>query len=70
MPNPADEKIAAATALLAIAEKELGLALAQLDVQDRADKRMVNLVVQAALQKLEVARANLEEARALTRAAE
>lgn len=63
MPSQAEEKIAAATALLAIAEKELALALEQLQVHDRADKKMVNLVVQAALDKLTVARANLEEAR-------
>lgn len=51
--------------LLTIAESELSLALAQLEELERADKRMVNLVVQAALQKLVVARANLDEARAL-----
>lgn len=65
MPTSAAEKIAAATSLLAIAEAELSLALSQLDAQERADKRMVSLVVQAALQKLVVARANLDEARAL-----
>lgn len=67
MPSSVDEKIAAATSLLAIAESELSLALAQLETLERADKRMVNLVVQAALQKLVVARANLDEARALAR---
>lgn len=65
MTSSAEEKIAAATSLLAIAESELSLALAQLEELERADKRMVNLVVQAALQKLVVARANLDEARTL-----
>lgn len=57
-----EDKVASAAALLAIAEKELTLALDQLQVLDRADKKMINLVVQAALDKLPAARANLEAA--------
>ncbi|MEW5741427.1 MAG: hypothetical protein AB1938_21075 [Myxococcota bacterium] len=62
MAQPAEERVAAAAALLAIAEKELALALDQLETFDRADKKMISLVVQAALDKLSVARSNLEEA--------
>lgn len=56
-----EEKISAATALLAIAEQELQLALNQLQVIDRADKQMVSLVVQAAFDKMVAARRSLED---------
>jgi hypothetical protein len=62
MSESSEDKVASAAALLAIAQKELTLALDQLQVLDRADKKMINLVVQAALDKLSAARANLEAA--------
>lgn len=65
MSQEADEKIASAVALLSIAEKELHLAIEQLQVFERADKRMVTLVVQGAFEKLTVARLALDEARAM-----
>ena len=65
MPDDADEKIASAVALLAIAEQELHLAIAQLQVFERADKQMVTLVVQGAFDKLTVARRALDDARTL-----
>lgn len=65
MPDDADEKIASAVALLSIAEKELFLAIEQLQVFERADKQMVTLVVQAAFDKLSVARRTLDQARGL-----
>ena len=68
MSEDADEKIASAVALLAIAEKELHLAIDQLQVFERADKQMVTLVVQAAFDKLTVARRALDEARTLKQA--
>lgn len=58
-----EDQVAAAAELLAIAEKELSLALNQLQVLERADKKMINLVVQAAMDKLSAARRTLEEAR-------
>ena len=65
MPDDADEKIASALALLSIAEKELHLAVEQLQVFERADKQMVTLVVQGAFEKLNVAKRALTEAREL-----
>lgn len=65
MSHDADEKIASAVALLSIAEKELHLAIEQLQVFERADKQMVTLVVQGAFDKLNVARRTLDEAREL-----
>jgi hypothetical protein len=65
MPDDADEKIASAVALLAIAEQELHLAIEQLQIFERADKQMVTLVVQGAFDKLNVARRALDEAREL-----
>ena len=65
MSHDAEEKIASAVALLAIAEKELHLAIEQLQIFERADKQMVTLVVQGAFDKLNVARRALDEAREL-----
>jgi hypothetical protein len=65
MPADADEKIASAVALLSIAERELHLAMEQLQVFERADKQMVTLVVQGAFEKLNVARRALDEAQQL-----
>lgn len=67
MSADANQKIATAAALLAIAEKELHLALEQLHVFERADKQMVSLVVQAAFDKLAAARRSLDEAQALNK---
>lgn len=67
MSADANQKIATAAALLAIAEKELHLALEQLQVFERADKQMVSLVVQAAFDKLAAARRALVEAQALSK---
>lgn len=58
------DRIAAAAALLAIAEQELQLALSQLRIEDRGDKQMVSLVVEAAFAKLNAARKALELERA------
>lgn len=69
MPADADEKIASAVALLSIAEKELHLAMEQLQVFERADKQMVTLVVQGAFEKLNVARRALDEAQQLKKKA-
>lgn len=57
----ADEKLAAARALLAAAEKELAGALAQLEVLARADKTMVDVAVRAALDTVTQARKNLDD---------
>lgn len=56
------DRIDAAAALLTIAEQELQLALSQLKIDDRGDKQMVSLVVEAAFAKLNAARKALEEA--------
>jgi|APLak6261679142_1056127.scaffolds.fasta_scaffold00028_76 hypothetical protein len=69
MPADADEKIASAVALLSIAERELHLAMEQLQVFERADKQMVTLVVQGAFEKLNVARRALDEAQQLKKKA-
>ena len=61
--NTPEEKLAVAVALLAIAEKELQLAIEQLQGGDRGDKQMVSLVVQAAFDKLAAARHTLEDVR-------
>ncbi|MFZ5445206.1 MAG: hypothetical protein ACOZQL_34770 [Myxococcota bacterium] len=58
-----EEKVSAALAVLAIAEQELQLALSQLQVLERADKQMVDVVVQGALQKVMLARRTLDQAR-------
>ena len=55
-------------ALLEIAEKELHLAIQALHGGERSDKQMVSLVVQAAFDKLAIARRTLEETRTLNRA--
>lgn len=57
------DRIDAAAALLTIAEQELQLALSQLKIEDRGDKQMVSLVVEAAFAKLNAARRALDEAR-------
>lgn len=59
-----NDRIDAASALLTIAEQELQLALSQLKIEDRGDKQMVSLVVEAAFAKLNAARRALDEARA------
>lgn len=58
-----DDKLSLAVSLLAIAEKELQLAIEQLNGGERGDKQMVSLVVQAAFDKLAAARHSLEELR-------
>ena len=60
-----DDKLSVAVSLLAIAEKELQLAIEQLQGGDRGDKQMVSLVVQAAFDKLAAARHSLEELRVI-----
>ncbi len=57
------DRIDAASALLAIAEQELQLALSQLQINERGDKQMVSLVVEAAFTKLSAARRALDEER-------
>lgn len=57
------DRINAATALLTIAEQELQLALSQLQINERGDKQMVSLVVEAAFAKLNAARRALESER-------
>jgi hypothetical protein len=58
-----DDTISAALAVLAIAEQELQVALSQLQVLERANKQMVSLVVQAAFDKVALARQTLDDAR-------
>jgi hypothetical protein len=65
MSPDAEEKINSAVALLSIAEKELHLAIEQLKVYDRADKQMVDLVVQAAFDKVTIAKRSLDEVRVI-----
>ncbi len=61
--SASEDKLAVAVALLSIAEKELQLAIEQLQGGDRGDKQMVSLVVQAAFDKLAAARHALEDVR-------
>ena len=53
-------KIKQATALLAVAESELKVALKELKAAERADKQMISKVIQAAFEKLAAAKVNLE----------